>query len=77
MVLAVTLLPKCALCVAGYLAVAAGFGVVAPELCGAAAGEANSPAWGPGVSTGVICIGAVWLAKFAPNRGGARLPDAL
>ena len=76
-VLAVSLLPKCALCVAGYLAVATGLGIATPELCGAVAGEANSPAWGPGVSTGVFCVGAVWLAKFAQNRGGARPPDAL
>lgn len=61
------LLPKCLLCVAGYLALAVGFVTATTELCGETAGDIAPSVWGPGIAIGVIIVGAAWLSKFCPG----------
>jgi hypothetical protein len=69
--LAITLLPKCALCVAGYVAVAIGLGMTPPELCGAGTDGTAWPFWAAGIATGAIFVGTGWLKKCAGKRPSA------
>jgi LPXTG-motif cell wall-anchored protein len=48
----VVLLPKCFVCVAGYLAVLTGLAFAMPELCGA--GETGSSDWQAGAIAGLV-----------------------
>lgn len=70
---AAALLPKCLLCVAGYIAVATGLGMATPELCGPV-GTARLPVWatagvGIGVLAGIACL---TLGKRRKMSGTAR-----
>lgn len=69
-------LPKCLLCVAGYVALAAGLSSVAPELCGVGEGRAGLKAWGAAAALGLILAGGVWLIlKWRRPVSGRRRVD--
>lgn len=56
------LLPKCLLCVAGYLALAGGLVISTTELCGGIAGDTPT-AWGAVVTGLVILAVGLWLMR--------------
>jgi hypothetical protein len=64
------LLPKCLACVVGYLALAVGLAVKAPELCGGNNGAAWAPWWLFGIG-GSTFVGALWLASKIRARMSA------
>lgn len=55
-------LPKCLMCVGGYLALAAGLVTATTELCGEAAGDSLT-AWGTVVTGLVILAVGLWLMR--------------
>lgn len=55
-------LPKCLMCVAGYLALAGGLVTATTDLCGEAAGD-NLTAWGVVVTGLVILAVGLWLMR--------------
>ncbi|WP_157693953.1 hypothetical protein [Opitutus sp. GAS368] len=57
------LLPKCLLCVAGYIALAGGFAAVVPELCGGSAAPSNGAAVATaalGLVAGALLLACAW-----------------
>jgi len=55
-------LPKCLVCVAGYLALAGGLVTATTELCGETAGDTLT-AWGAVVTGLVILAVGLWLMR--------------
>ncbi len=56
------LLPKCLMCVAGYLTLAGGLVTATTELCGEATGDTPT-AWGAVVTGLVILAVGLWLMR--------------
>jgi len=64
-------MPKCVLCVAGYVALLTGASVAGPELCGAVAGDGAMSSWmlmpaGMAVAWLVYAALRFWSRKY-PN----------
>lgn len=62
------LVPKCGLCVLGYLGLGAALGLGGPEICGAIGGP--SAPWRMWLPVAGLALGATWALLRA--RGGRR-----
>lgn len=79
--IAALLLPKCFLCVAGYVALAAGFAAGQPELCGGLAALSDGAAFAFAALGAVAGVGLLLYAGRRPastrageNPGSAKRP---
>lgn len=72
---ATVFLPKCALCLLGYVAVAAGLAANAPEMCAGSTDAAGATAWldAAGIAAGCALAGVFVVAvhRRSPGNKGA------
>ena len=60
----VVLVPKCPLCLAGYIAAAAGLGFAGREVCGAPPSGGAGWAMAAGIASAALALGVFWLRRM-------------